>query len=244
MPPLSDLRVVAHNLHAGAGNQGNKKAKHAASLIAEHDADLGVFTEAKTVVKPLRATGLRVYGENPELREGKYLPEQGDTIIASVKKVRDWRIHPCDFVWLVRSHDQWHDPRRDVSVTRRGPVKAVRGCHLPPGGPNSAVNGRAWCDQMDDILEWLYRRGCRAAVGDFNASAKVIADYARRRGYRGLVIDGVGVDLCLVVHGTVTAKNLGRQGDGYDHPAVRFDITADRDELRRLRRIWRRNKQK
>lgn len=242
---MSDLRIVALNLHAGAGNQGNEKAGKALDLMERQGARVGVFTEAKTAVRPLRRNGMRVLGENPKPRNTKPLPEQGDTVLVVDRiKIRRWDIAVSAFRWVVRKYDRWHDPRRDIVAMLKGPVKGVRGCHLPPGGPDDGTNGKAWRDQADDILEWLHRRGCRAAVGDFNCSAARLLTYAHQRGYKQLSIAGVGVDLCIVAHGTVTAKNLGRQGDDYDHPAVRFDITADRDELKRLRRIWRKRKNK
>lgn len=240
---MSDLTILALNLHAGAGNKGQVKAFRFVRLMRKHDAQIGVPTEAKTAVQPMRGLDVRVLGENPKPRRGHSLPEQGDTIlVVDGIKTRRWKIIVAAFRWMVRRYRQWHDPRRDPATNVRGPVKAVRGSHLPPGGPDDAVNGKAWRDQMDDTLEWLFRRGCRAAAGDFNASAAVILAYAKSKGYEGLQVDGVGVDLCLVAHGKVKSTNLGRPGDDYDHPAVLHRVTADRDELRRLRRIWRNKK--
>lgn len=239
---MSDLRLVALNLHAGAG-PGRDAARHAMNLMDDEDADGGIWTEAKVAVRFLRRFKVLVLGEDPKpRRNGEPLPEQGDTVITlNMRKVRRWWIAVQKLRWVVRKYNRWHDPRRDVVAMLRGPVKGIRAMHLPPGGPGDARNGKAWRAQMDDALQWAGRRGCRVLVGDFNGNALTILAYAQKRGY-DLDVAGVGVDLCAVTHGTVKAKNLGKPSDDYDHPAVRFDITADRDELRRLRRIWRNRK--
>jgi hypothetical protein len=226
-PPTSDLRVVAHNLHAGAGNDGPKKARGAVNLMDDEAAAIGVFTEAKTTVKTLRTFGVRVLGETPRSRDAHILPEEGDTVIAvDGVKVRRWWTAVQNLRFLVRSKDRWHDPRRDQVAMLKGRVRGVWAMHGPPGGPDS-VNGKAWRQQMDDALKWVVRRGCRAIVGDINANAETVRKYAEERGY-DVVVEGRGPDLVIVANGTVKHHNLGDQGPSFDHMAGRYDISADR----------------
>lgn len=227
MPLEPDLSLIALNLHAGAGSQGQAKARHAVNLMDDEDAAVGVFTEAKTAVKPLKDLGMRVLGELPGSRNQRVLPEEGDTIVVvDGVKVRRWATRVQRLRFIVRSKQRWHDPRRDQVVMLRSRVRGVWAMHGPPGGPDS-VNGEAWRQQMDAALRWVTRWGCRAIVGDVNANAETVRAYAAARGF-DVTVKGRGVDLVIVSRGTVKHINLGAQGAGFDHHAGLYHITADK----------------
>lgn len=253
IPP--DAVIRAHNIHNGSGRP--EEAAHA--FVASMDAlqvNVGVLTEAKALVYPLRSVArvhdLQLVAETPkgDPRPPAPVPEQGDTVLI-VRDIaaRSSRTDVMTRDWVVRQYDRRHEPRRDQVVMLRGPVRGVRGVHLPPGGPQS-VNGAAWCEQMDKALAWAARGGCRAIVGDINATRAQVEAYiaaydgSGARRVRTAVVVGHNVDLCIVIGGTVAGETLGR-GDS-DHEAVLYAITASgliaavrrwiRKALQRLRR--------
>lgn len=230
-----DVVIRAHNVHDGSGRPDEAAHAFVASMEALQ-VNIGVLTEAKSLVYPLRALArvhdMQLVAETPKgtPRPPAPVPEHGDTVLIVRDLIaRSSRTDVMDHDWVVRQYDRRHEPRRDQVVMLRGPVRGVRGIHPPPGGPQS-VNGAAWCEQMDKALAWAARGGCRAIVGDINATRPQVEAYiaaydgpgARR--VRTAVIVGHNVDLCIVIGGTVDGETLGRGGS--DHEAVLYAITA------------------
>ena len=235
-----DVVVWAHNVHNGNG----RAHEVARELLAQMD-DLGAHVaavfEAKALVGPLRdlADDRRVIAETPlPRRAGQPIDERGDTVLVVDRDRlrRSWfAVH--DHRWIVRAYQRWHLARRDPVAMRRGRVRGVYAAHLPPGGPDERLNGRAWRDQADHALRWAARGGCRVVVADWNCSRDRLTKYLLRhpsRRIREAKLVGHGVDMILVVRGTVAGVTLGRQGS--DHPALCYAITADATGVRALRK--------
>lgn len=230
-----DCVIRAHNLHNGSGRPDAAAHAFVAAMHALQ-VHVGVVTEAKALVWPFRALArehdLQLVAETPrEADRGAPIREEGDTVLIVRDLVaRRSRIRVMTRDWVVRQYDRRHEPRRDPVVALRGPVRGVWGTHLPPGGPNDPRNGAAWCEQMDKALAWAARGGCRAIVGDINATRDQVEAYlavydgpgARR--VRTARVVGHHVDLCIVIGGTVDGEALGRGGS--DHEAVLYAITA------------------
>lgn len=250
-----DLVVRAHNVHNGNGRPDDTAAAFVADMHALQ-VHVGVVTEAKALVWPLRDLArrhdLQLVAETPQGNQPhEPVKEHGDTVLIVRDVVaRHSRTAVMTRDWIVRQYQRRHAPRRDQIVMLRGPVRGVRGVHLPPGGPDDRTNGAAWCEQMDSALRWAGRGGCRAIVGDINATRQQIEAYIAaydgpgvRRVHTAVVV-GHNVDLAIVVGGTVDGEVLDHFGS--DHRAVLYAITATgsvaamrrwiRNALRRLRR--------
>lgn len=234
----------AHNVHDGGGNAPEATKVFLAGMRAL-DADFGVITESKSLVRHLRAAapahGLTVITRDPlPARPGQPIPEQGDTtLLLRDELVRRTATDVMDLLWIVRRYSRWHTPREDQIGMTRGPVRGIRAVHLPPGGPSDRRNGSAWAEQMRDALAWAGRGGCRAIVGDINVSKQqLLAFIDRYEGphadrVRGAHIVGYGPDLMIVVGGRGTASKGPMENS--DHPVVVFGITA-RGKVAAIRR--------
>lgn len=252
-----DLVVRAHNVHNGMGKPDQAADVFVAAMEALR-VHIGVVTEAKALVWPLRDLArrhdLQLVAETPiGERRDRPVTEQGDTVLV-LRNVtaRRSKFDVMTRDWIVRRYQRRHEPRRDPVALLRGPVRGIRGIHGTPGGPNDPTNGAAWCEQMDAALAWAGRGGCRAVVGDVNASRQQLEDYIaayagpRKRRVRTAAVVGHGVDLCIVIGGTVDGATLDREGS--DHRAGLYAITATggraamrrwiKKTLRRLRRRW------
>lgn len=231
-----DLVIRAHNVHNGNGRP-EEAATAFVDAMHEFGAHLGVVTEAKDLVYPLRRLAqrpdLRLVAETPKgtPRPPAPVPEQGDTVlILRDVPARRSRTKVMTRAWIVREYRRWHEPRRDQLVLPRGPVRGVWGTHLPPGGPDDPVNGPAWREQMDKALAWAARGGCRVVVGDVNCTRARLEAYIaayngrRKRRVRTAVVVGQGVDLCIVIGGTADGADL--EHGGSDHRAQLYAITA------------------
>lgn len=245
----------AHNVHNGMGQPAEATDRFLAGMRTL-DADVGVVTEAKALVRHLRAQaprhGYRVVAETPRpTRPGAPVPEEGDTVLlVRSKLVRRTATKVNDLTWIVRRYSRVHQPRRDQVALTKGLVRGYYALHLPPGGPDDRRNGTAWKDQMQAALAWAGRGGCRAVLGDVNCSKERLrafldhyeGPHADR--VRGAHIVGHGVDLMLVVGGRGTASKGDNEGS--DHPVVVYGIIARgrlaaarrwlKQRLRRLRR--------
>jgi hypothetical protein len=231
-----DLVIRAHNVHNGNG-QPQKAASAFVDAMHELAAHIGVVTEAKSLVYPLRQLAqrqdLRLVAETPKgtPRPPAPVPEQGDTVLI-LRDIfaRRSRTKVMTRAWIVRRYQRWHEPRRDQTVMLREVVRGVWGTHLPPGGPDDPINGPAWREQMGKALAWAARGGCRAVVGDVNCSRARLEAYIeaysgpRRRRVRTAVVVGHGVDLCIVIGGTADGATL--EHGGSDHRAQLYAITA------------------
>lgn len=241
-----DEVLYAHNVHNGSG----KPAQAADAYLKQMDelgATVGVLTEARALVPHLRGRrGLFVAGETPvPRRPSGPVDERGDTVIvASTDRVRRSRVAVMTRTWVVRKYMRWHTPRRDQVIRLDGPVRGVRGVHLPPGGPSDRLNGASWSEQMTKALRWAGKGGCRVILGDVNANrATVRAFIARYSGpnaqrVHSAAVDGHGVDLCIVVGGTLEARALDRAGS--DHRRGLYAVAAGETTSRKLRRWLRR----
>lgn len=231
-----DCVIRAHNVHNGNGRPDDTAHAFIAAMEALQ-VHIGVVTEAKALVWPLRDLArrhdLQLVAESPKgaPRAPAPVPEHGDTVLIVrdvVARGSDTDVMTRD--WVVRQYDRRHEPRRDQIVLLRGPVRGVRGVHLPPGGPQDRTNGAAWCEQMDAALAWAALGGCRAIVGDINATRQQVEAYIAAydgpggRRVRTARVVGHNVDLCIVIGGTVDGEALDRYGS--DHRAVLYAITA------------------
>lgn len=235
-PPPPDAVIRAHNVHNGNGRPDDTARAFVAAMEALQ-VHIGVVTEAKALVWPLRDLArrhdLQLVAETPKgaPRPPAPVPEEGDTVLI-VRDItaRHSRTAVMTRDWVVRRYQRRHDPRRDQIVMLRGPVRGVRGVHLPPGGPQDDRNGPAWCEQMDKALTWAGRGGCRAVVGDVNCSRPQLLAYIaaydgpNARRVRTAVVVGRGVDLCVVIGGTADGSEL--EHGGSDHRAQLYAITA------------------
>lgn len=230
-----DCVIRAHNVHDGSGRPD--EAAHAfVSAMEALRVNIGVVTEAKALVWPLRDLArqrdLQLAAETPiDPERGAPIREEGDTVLIVRDVVaRRSRVKVMTHDWVVRQYDRRHAPRRDQVVMLRGPVRGVWAFHGPPGGPNDPRNGAAWCEQMDRALAWAGRGGCRVIVGDCNATRDQVEAYIaaydgpHARRVRTARVVGHGVDLCIVIGGTVDGETLDHGGS--DHRASLYAVTA------------------
>lgn len=243
-PTRPDAVGRAHNVHDGSGNAPEATKVFLAGMQAL-DADFGVVTESKALVRHLRAAaqahGLTVVTRDPLLtRPGQPIPEQGDTtLLLRDEIVRRTATDVMDLLWIVRRYARWHTPREDQVGLTRGPVRGIRAVHLPPGGPGDRRNGAAWSSQMRAALAWAGRGGCRVVVGDMNTSKEQLRAFLDRyegphaTRVRAAHIVGYGPDLMIVVRGHGTASKGPMENS--DHPVVVFGVTA-RGKVAAIRR--------
>lgn len=225
----------AHNVHNGNGN-APEAAKRFLAGMRDLDADVGVITEAKALVRHLRAAarhhGLEVITETPRpTRAGAPVPEEGDTaLLVRAELVRRGATKVRDLTWIVRRYSRVHEPRRDQVALTKGPIRGWLALHAPPGGPDDRLNGAAWADQMRAALAWAGRGGCRVIIGDVNCSKERLRAFLDRYEgphgdrVRGADIVGYGVDLAVIVGGRGVASKRGNEGS--DHPVVVYAISA------------------
>lgn len=231
-----DLVIRAHNVHNGNGRPA-EVANAFVSAMHALQVDVGVVIEAQELVHPLRDLArrqdLRLVAEDPlERHPQRPVPEQGDTVLVHRDiSTRRTGVAVMTHDWIVRQYQRRHTPRRDPWALYRGPVRGLRGVHLPPGGPDDRTNGAAWCEQMDKALRWAARGGCRVVVGDVNCSRAQLEAYiaaydgpGARRVHTARVVAGHNVDLLVVVGGTADGEALDHYGS--DHCAVLYAVTA------------------